>query len=165
MKGIALSTIALIVLALIGVILLITLVGVTFSPALKKGYCDMIRGFAGLLPLPEYMKPSLPYFCTGKPSDQQEVTIEAEEPDKIAYDIAGYCLACWEKYGKINVGQNTNCYELILKRIIGNVTEARVLEYIPEGYKDKIDWQVGTITTAKSIGIYYNATTKLIVVI
>ena len=165
MKGIALSTIALFIIAIVSIILLISFVGVNLSPALKKGYCDIVRGFVGMLPLPEHMKPSLPVFCAGAATYQQVVTIEAETADRIAYEIAAYSLACWKITGEINVGQNTNCYELVLKRISGEVTKEKVVAQLPAGYRNKIDWQAGSITTAKSIGIYYNATSKLIVVV
>jgi hypothetical protein len=165
MKGIALSTIALFIIALVSIILLITFVGVNMSPAIKKGYCDMIRGFTGLLPLPEHMKTPLPAFCIETTTYQKVVTIEAEDPNEIAYEIAAHSLACWKITGEINVGQDTNCFELVLKRISGEVTKDKVISNLPSGYKNIIDWQAGSITTEKSIGIYYNATSKLIVVV
>jgi hypothetical protein len=165
MKGIALSTIALFVIAIVSIILLILFIGVNVSPAIKKGYCDMFRGFSGLLPLSENMKPSLPSFCAEPVGYQQVVTIESGDPDRIAYEIAAHSLACWKITGEINVGQNTNCFELILKRIYGDVTKEKVIANLPEDYRNSIDWQAGAIKTTKSIGIYYNATSKLIVVI
>jgi hypothetical protein len=165
MKGIALSTIALFIIAIISIILLIIFVGTNVSPAVKKGYCDIVRGLAGLLPLPEHMKPPLPSFCTSSAVYQQVVNIEAEDSDRIAFEIGAYCLACWEKTGKVGVSGNTNCFELVLKRISGEVTREKVIAKLEESYRNKIDWRAGSITTAKSIGIYYNATSKLIVVV
>jgi hypothetical protein len=165
MKGIALSTIALFIIAIVSIILLIIFVGVNLSPAIKKGYCDFLRGFAGLLPLPEHMKPSLPPFCAGAEVYQQVIYIETNDPNRIAYEIAAHSLACWKATGEVNVGQNINCYELVLKRISGSVESTDVIGNLPAGYENIIDWQAGSITTPKSIGIYYDATSKLIVVV
>lgn len=165
MKGIALSVIALFILAIVSIIILILFVGTNLSPAMKKGYCDIVRGFTGLLPLPEQSKPPLPSFCMETSTPQRTYTIEAGDPDKIAYEIAAYSLACWKITGEINVGQNTNCFELILKKVNGDVTKEKVLANLPEEYRNKTDWQAGVISTAKSIGIYYNATNKSIVVV
>lgn len=165
MKGIVLATIALFIIAIVGIIILITFVAVNLSPAVKNGYCDIVRGFSGLLPLPEYMKPSLPSFCVSGVTYQQVITLETGDPDSIAYEIAAESLACWKTTGEINIGQNANCYELVLKRVNSAVTEQMVIANLPTDYKDIIDWQAGSITTPKSIGIYYNATSKLIVVI
>lgn len=165
MKGMALSIIAAFILAIISIIILIIFIGTNMSPAIKKSYCDIVRGFVGMLPLPEHMKPSLPSFCSGTTTQNCIDRIETADPDDIAFEIAAQALACWEKTGKMNVGQNTNCCELVLKRINGVVTRERVIDKITEAnYKDKIDWQAGIISTAKSIGISYNATTRLIVV-
>lgn len=165
MKGIALSTVALFIIAIVSIIILIGFVGANFPPAIKKGYCDTVRGFIGLLPLPEYMKPSLPAFCVDKNLFQQLVTIETGNPDRIAYEIAAHSMACWKITGKIGIGQNTNCFELVLKRVNGEVVVDDVLRNLPSEYRNKIDWQAGIITTPKSIGIYYNASSKLIVIV
>lgn len=166
MKGIAISTLFLFILAMVSIVLLISFIGVTVSPAIRKGYCDILRGFTGLLPLPEYAKPALPSYCTAATTNyQQVVIIEGDDPDKIASDIAAYSLACWKTTGEINLGQDSSCYELDLKRVSGQVTKENVTAKLDTDYKNKIDWQTGTITAPKAIGIYYNSTSKLIMVI
>jgi len=165
MKGIALSTIALFLLAIVSIIILIMFIGTNFSTTIKKGYCYVVRGLTGILPLPESMKPPLPGFCTDSVDYQCVVAIEGDDPDRIAYEIASYSLACWKKTGEINVGMDKNCCELILKRVSGQVTNETVVAQLPTDYKNKIDWQAGVITTPKSIGIYYNSTSNLVVVV
>lgn len=165
MKGIAISTLFSFVLAVVSIIILILFIGTNVSPTVKKSYCDFLRGFGGLLPLPEYAKPSLPSYCTAAAKYTQVIVIETENSDKIAYEIAAHSLACWKTTGEMNVGQNSNCYELILKGVSDQVTKEKVIANLDEDYKGKIDWQAGIITTPKSIGIYYNSTSKLIVVV
>jgi hypothetical protein len=165
MKGIAIETIAVFLLAIVSIIILIMFVGTNFSSTIKKGYCYVVMGFSGILPLPESMKPPLPAFCTESSTYQYQVPIEGDDPNAIAYNIASYSLACWKKTGEINIGQDRNCYELILKRLSGEVTKEKVVAELPADYKDKIDWQAGLINTPKSVGIYYNATSNLVVVV
>jgi hypothetical protein len=143
---------------------LISFVGLNIPQALQQGYCSLAQGFIGFLPLPESLKPSLPSFCKKQPA-QQTAYIEAELPDRISFEIAAYTIACWEKTGKINLGQNYYCYEVVIKRIKGIVNETTVKEQIPNDYKDILNWQAGEISSPKSIGIYFNATEKLIWVV
>jgi len=163
MKAIALSTIALFIIAIVSIVLLISFVGGQLPPALKKGYCDSLRGLAGLLPLPESMKPSLPPYCSAG-EGSNIVIIETGDPDKIAYEIAARVLACWEQTGKIGLGQDKNCYEIVLKRVDGQVTEEMVTSYM-KNYENIIDWKIGDVTEPKSVGIFYNAGEKMIGVV
>jgi len=165
MKGIALSTIALFLIAIVSITVLISFVGVNIPRILKEGYCSIVQGLVGFLPLPESYKPSLPPFCKPFSVFQQLVYIESSQPARISFDTASYVMACWERTGRINMGQNTNCYEVVIKRIDGTVNEASVKSQLPENYKNLMSWQAGEITTPKSIGIFYNATQKLIVVV
>jgi hypothetical protein len=164
MKGIALETIALFLIAIVSIMVLISFVGINIPKTLQQGYCSLLQGLVGFLPLPESLKPSLPLFCREQTS-QQIVYIEAELPERIAFDIAAYVAACWEKTGRMNVGQNTYCYEVVIKRISGVVDEAMVKDQMPADYKNILNWQAGDISSPKSIGIYYDATQKLIMVV
>jgi hypothetical protein len=165
MKGIAISTIFLFLIAIVSIILLISFVGGNLPSSLKQGYCFIVQGLGGFLPLPEHMKPSLPSFCSIGRTFQEIIIIEAEDPDKVSYEIASHTLACWEITGKIKKGQNTNCFELVLKRLNKEVTREMVIEKLPEDYRNRIDWQIDSINTPKSIGIYYDADNQLIVVV
>lgn len=165
MKGIALSTIALFLIAIVSITILISFTSVNIPQALKEGYCSMVQGFIGFLPLPESYKPSLPTYCKPSSTFQQVVYIESSNPERISFEIASYVMACWEKTGRLNIGQNTNCYELVIKKIEGAVNEASVKSQLPEKYKNLMNWQAGEVMTPKSIGIFYDATQKLIVVV
>lgn len=164
MEGIALETIALFIIAIFSIVVLISFVGINVPQALQKGYCSLFQGIFGFLPLPESLKPSQPTFCKHQ-AQQQIVYIEAEMPDKISFEVAAYVIACWERTGKINIGQNSYCYEAVIKRIVGTVNETTVKQQIPENYKDILNWQAGEITSPKSIGIYYNSTERRIWVV
>jgi hypothetical protein len=164
MKAIALETIAFFLIAIVSIMVLISFVGINIPQALKQGYCSLAQGFLGFLPLPESLKPSLPTFCKQQ-AVQQTVYIEAELPERISFEIAAYTIACWEKTGKINLGQNSYCYEVVIKRISGIVNESTVKDQMPDNYKNILNWQAGEISSPKSIGIYYNSTEKLIWVI
>ncbi|MEM5829287.1 MAG: hypothetical protein QW040_00435 [Candidatus Aenigmatarchaeota archaeon] len=164
MKGIALSTIALFLIAIVSITVLISFVGSNIPNALKESYCSIVQGLIGFLPLSATFRPSLPPFCRQSPT-QNLVYIESSNPEKISFDIASYVMACWEITGKINVGQNINCYELVIKRIEGSVNESSVKSQLPRDYKQIMEWKANEITTPKSIGIFYNSTSKLIMVV
>jgi hypothetical protein len=53
----------------------------------------------------------------------------------------------------------------VLKKVKQEITVKDVMEKLPLNYRDKINWQAGEISTPKSIGIYYNATEKLVWVV
>jgi len=164
MKGIALSTIAYILIAIVSVSLLITYIGLNFSPLIRKAYCSFLLGLTSFLPLPESLQPSIPSFCKVEPS-AQVIEIESGDVSFISQKIAAYSLACWEITGEVNLGNDRNCYELVLKRVNGVVKEENVTSFLPQGYENIIDWKIGDITSPKSVGIYYNSTSNKIEVI
>ena len=167
MKGIVLSTVAYMILAIVAITLLITLIGIRISPALRKAYCSAFQGVTSILPLPEYMKPPLPQYCV---SDNNVVieTIELKTniPEKIAFEIASHVAACWQKTGIANFGRDQLCYEIVISGVNGQVTEDDVKTLLEkEGYKNILSWKAGLISGPKSIAINYDADTKLIEVI
>lgn len=165
MRGIALSTVILFFIAVVSIIILIVFIGQNMSPSLTQGYCSIMQGFLGVLPLPEHLKPSLPLFCSKTAIFQKVVSIESGYSGDISYDIAAYSLACWKETGEINKGQDVNCYELVLKRVDNTVTESMVRNWLPEDYNNITRWDIGNISTAKSVGIYYDSSKKLIVIV
>lgn len=165
MKGIAISTIAIFLIAIVSITVLISFTGINIPQAMKEGYCLMLQGLAGLLPLPESSNPSLPSYCRSSIVIQQTVYIESPYPDRISFDIASYVMSCWEKTGRINLGQNMDCFEVVIRRIQGTVNGTSVKSQLPEDYKNLLSWQAGEVTAPKSIAIFYNATQKLIVVV
>lgn len=164
MKGIALSTIGYILIAIVAISLLITYIGLQLSPSLRKVYCNFLLGLNSFLPLPSSLKPSLPEFCEISHTFQT-ITIESEDVNYISRKIAEYSLACWSTTAKVELEIDKLCYEIVLKRLSGKVTKDSVTSQLPPDYRDIIDWKAGDIEMPKSIGIYYNATSKLIEVI
>lgn len=167
MKGdITLATIGYFAIALVTIVLVLTLVGTKISPSVRNAYCSFIRGLREFLPLPSNMKISLPSYCEmGGIVYIQTKTIDTRDPDKIEFLIASYVLACWEKTGKLDVGQNTLCYELILNGANQpGVTQNGVnQQLINEGYSNIMAWNLESpLTESKSIGISYNSTSKRI---
>ncbi|MGC8812427.1 MAG: hypothetical protein ACP5O8_02460 [Candidatus Aenigmatarchaeota archaeon] len=161
MKGIALSTIAYI---LIAISALITYIGLQLSPSLRKVYCNFLSGLNSFLPLPPSLKPPLPDFCEINLTFQT-VVIESGDVNYISRKIAEYSLACWSTTAKVELETDKACYEIVLKRLDGKVMKDNVTYQLPPDYRDIIDWKVGDIEMPKSIGIYYNATSKLIEVV
>ncbi len=164
MKGIALSTIAYILIAIVAIALLITYIGLQISPSLRKIYCNFLSGLNSFLPLPSALKPSLPEFCE-IPQTFQTIIIESGDVNYISRKIAEYSLACWSITAKIELETDKTCYEIVLKRVDNKVMKDNVTYQLPPDYRDIIDWKVGDIEMPKSIGIYYNATSKLIEVV
>lgn len=166
MKGIALSVIAFLVIALVSIMVLIIFVGNQLSPSLKKGYCDIIFGLRGILPIPENLRPTPPSYCIVDQSGTREVDIESSEPDKISYDIAGYVVSCWKMTGEIGSKLDKICFELRLKRLDGTLTEDLVKQELEKvDYASILDWKAGTITSPTTLAIYFNASNNLIGVI
>lgn len=161
-KGIALSTIVYFILAIVTITLILGLLSNKIYPSAKSAYCSVFLGLRNLLPLPSSMKTDVPIYCKRDTTVYIEtVEIESTNPDRIALNIASYALACWEKTGKLNLGQNKICYELVIKGVDGEVNESMVRSILSND-AGILSWKAGTITAAKSIGISYNSTTKLI---
>jgi hypothetical protein len=169
MKGIALETIAYFMIALVTIILIFSLVGTKITPAIKNAYCNFVRGIRLILPLPNYMRPPLPTYCEKNATVYLETKlIETDVPDRIEFMIASYVIACWEKTGKLEVGQNTLCYELIMKRKpTGDVERTNIENLVNKEYSGIMEWKfsVDRIVDATSIGITYNSTNMKIEVI
>ena len=168
MKGIALETIAYFIIALVTIVLILMLIGTKISPAVKNAYCHFVRGIRLVLPLPSHMKPALPTYCEKNATVYLETKfIETEDPDRIEFLIASYIIACWEKTGKLNVGRNTLCYELVIKRRPTDIiSKDDVLTLVEEIYSDITDWKTDDfITDVTSIGISYNPTSMKIEVV
>ncbi|MDI6825837.1 MAG: hypothetical protein QMD36_01420 [Candidatus Aenigmarchaeota archaeon] len=170
MKGIALETIAYFMIALATIVLIFTLIGTKITPAVKNAYCNFVRGIRLILPLPSFMKPPLPTYCEKNVTVYLETKfIETDDSERIKFLIASYVIACWEKTGKPDVGQNILCYELVLKRkpdIPGVSKDDVNSTLVSEDYQDILDWKTDDpITDVKSIGISYNSTSKKIEVV
>ena len=171
MKGIALETIAYFMIALATIVLIFMLVGTKITPAIKNAYCNFVRGIRLILPLPNYMRPPLPTYCEKNATVYlQTILIESDQPDRIEFLIASYVVSCWEKTGRLDMGQNVLCFELVLKnKPTGDVkkdnVEERIFTEYPE-YQDIMNWRTDDpITEAKSIGITYDSANKEIEVV
>jgi hypothetical protein len=171
MKGIALETIAYFMIALVTIILIFMLVGTKITPAIKNAYCSFVRGIRLILPLPNYMRPPLPTYCEKNATIYlQTKFIDSDQPDTIESLIASHVIACWEMTGKLNIGQNILCFELVLKnKPTGDVGRDNVEEKISSEYSEYsniMNWRTDDpITEKKSIGITYNSTNKEIEVV
>jgi hypothetical protein len=164
MKGIAISTVALFIIAIFVVVLLIIFIGSNFSPALRSAYCSFLKGLRGFLPLPESLRPGLPAYCKEEVYSHTYY-IESSQPDRIAYDVASYVLACWEITGKVDLKVNRTCSEVVIKRIEGSFNESLVKDKLPDNYKDILEWRASTIDKPKSLGIFYEYPRKKVVVV
>jgi hypothetical protein len=169
-RGIALETIAYVTIALVGLILVFMLVGSKISPAVRNVNCRIMLGLRGLLPLPEHLKPPLPAYCSETiDTTLEECVIYSKNPERISFELAAYILACWEKTGKINLDQDKLCYECYIRYgVDGIITENMVRDNLMTygtGYENILDWKAGSISTKTSVGIRYNATSKLVEVI
>ncbi len=167
MKGLALETIAYFIIALVTIILLLTLIGTKLSPAIRNAYCSFVRGLRGLLPIPSYMKPPLPSYCTPESTSFKTEIIESNQAVPYVRDhLAAYIIACWETTGKLNVGQDKICYEVVLRNNLDvPLTQADVSSVLTqENYNPEniLTWKADTIQEKGSIAISYNSTSKKI---
>ncbi len=167
MKGIALSTIAYMILAIVAISLLIALIGTRIKPALSKAYCSVFQGVTSILPLPSHLRPSLPVYCSSEISVNLEtIELNTNIPEKISFEIATHVAACWQKTGAANFGRNQLCYEMIISGVNGEVLESSVKTLLDnQGYSNILLWKTGVISGPKSIAIRYNADAKKIEVI
>lgn len=169
MKGLALEMMAYFVIALIGVIVLFMFVTGRLSTAMRNAYCKLLAGISGLLPIPRHLKPSLPSYCVPERVVMEECVIRSRDPNAIAFQLASHVIACWKKTGEINVGQDKLCYECYVEYgVNGVVTKDMVVSYLLEyssKYGSIMDWKIDGIAEKTSVGIKYNAVTKLVEVI
>jgi hypothetical protein len=160
-KGIALSTIAYMILAIVTIIVIISLIGDRIYPSMKRAYCDILKGVRAIFPLPNQLKTDAPSFCMEEEMTKIEtIEIETKNPERIAFNMAAYITACWEKTGKIDIGQETICYELVVKGINGEVNEDLIRSYasVPFVMQSSID-------RPTSVAIKYNPEQKIIEVV
>lgn len=167
MKGLAIESIAYMVLAIVAILLIIMLISGKIAPATTSAYCKFIKGLKSILPLPPHLKTPLPAFCQDDgvtPLETHEILMS--DPERIAYEISAYLVACWEETGKVNRGRDILCYELIIGNVDGSVTESDVLLILEkEGFREfPLTWNTGEIKSAKSIGVKYDSNAKKIVV-
>lgn len=163
MKGFTISIIVYFVIAIVSISLLMIYMGTNVPQSLRGIYCSFTLGISGILPLPESMRISVPQYCKSNVVPVETTyTIESSDPQFISNKIAQYVVACWEIGGNVNVGQSKSCYEIIIKRINGEVTEQSVKSFLPDQYKNIMWWRIGTIKDPKSVGIGYDANTRTI---
>lgn len=166
MKGFAISIIVYFVIAIISISLLMVYMGTNVPQSLRGIYCSFALGISGILPLPESMRTSVPQYCKSNVIPVETTfTIESSDPQFIAKKIAQYVVACWDISGNVNVGQSKSCYELIIKKIDGQITEEAVKSFLPNEYKNVMWWRIGAIKDPKSVGIAYDANTRTIEVV
>ena len=155
MKGIAFSTIAFMIISLAAFIILLTLIGNKIYPSAKNGYCKFLIGLRSVLPLPTNMKWDIPSICKVHNSVYLEtVEILSGDPLRIAFNIASYSKACWEKTANMNYDKNILCYELILRKVDETVTFEMIENYL--GRDSNIIIWSNNIDKPKSIGIFYD---------
>jgi len=164
-KAIALATIFYFLIAIVVIFVILMLVGTKFSPALQKGLCSTLRGVRGLLPLPDYMQPTMPAYCEQNTVFIETIEIQTKNPDQIALNIAAYTQACWEKTTKLDFEQDIVCYELIINNIDGEITEEMVRANLYKQYQNIFVWKLDTLTEKATLGISYDSATKKIEVI
>lgn len=146
------------ILAIITLVILLSLIGNKIYPALKETYCAIIRGMRMILPLPTELKTDVPNFCKKETQDAMKVVeLETQDPEKIAFNVAAYIAACWEITGKVKIGQDKLCYELIIKKINAPVTESMVRRYLSENQQNVPLMWSQDIEKPKSIAIKYNS--------
>jgi hypothetical protein len=160
-KGIALSTIAYMILVLVTIIVVISLISDKIYPSMKKAYCSILKGIRAVFPLPSQLKTDVPSFCAEEENRRIEsVEIESRDADRIAFNVAAYITACWEKTGKMDVGQEILCYELVIKDVNGVVDESKLKSYTNVPFR-----MANSIDRPMSIAIKYNPQQKIIEVV
>lgn len=166
-KGIALSTLAYMILALITLVLLISLIGDKIYSAMKDVYCSILKGVRLVLPLPAHLKTDVPEFCKKETATSIKVVeLETQNAERIAFNIAAYIAACWELTGKAEVGEDRLCYEIIIKKVDGEVTADDVSRVLADnGQNIPFIWRCDTIDRATTIAIKYNSAENKIEVI
>ncbi|MEM5799557.1 MAG: hypothetical protein QXZ43_02745 [Candidatus Aenigmatarchaeota archaeon] len=161
LKGIALSTLAYIILALVTIIVVISIIGNKIYPSMKDVYCNILNGIRTILPLPSSLKTDTPTFCKKEISQKIEtIYIDTRSADKIAFNIAAYIEACWEKTGKFDVGDDIICYELVIKETDEEVKEDMIKKHTEINFLLK-----KSIDRPTSLAIIYNSKDKIIEVV
>jgi len=108
-----LETVGFIIIALVGVILLITFISGSLDELVKNGFCYFYKKFG-----------SESNMCKQQPTC--DVVIKPESSEELARFIAAYSILCFEKSTKSLKMKDTDCCTLEIKNHPGNVTEYNV---------------------------------------
>lgn len=157
------------IIAVVGITVLFMFVTGKLSPAMRSAYCKLLAGISGFLPLPKHLKPPLPSYCLPREVVIEECIIRSRDPNFIAFQLASRIIACWKRTGEISVGKDKLCYECYVEYGVNGVVDRdTVVGYLKEysnRYVNLIDWKIGEIRGRTSVGIRYNASSKLVEVI
>jgi len=170
MKGLALETIVVAIIAIAGVIIFLHLIG-AFKSASNWFYCNV---FIKIQSLFSGQKFSIPNAC--KDYIKEEVKIEeiSEFGNKVVSRmLLAYIISCWKEAEMKGLNKDHSCYEIHFKRSVDNVTEFNVTKVLIEedgcksienadygcGFLDQILWKVDgeIIRDQKVILIRYNS--------
>jgi len=180
MKALAINIIFFLLIAIVGLILLISLVTGTFQSAVKWLYCDVyikiITSFMG------QETASIPKDCLTEPPIP---TIEIQESDNKLFSrkLLSIVIACWKEAEVEQQYKTHACYELQLKKVVDNVTEENVSSILINedrcksiensdygcGARDQILWDIyGSVINNQKIILvkyYHDNTTEAVRVI
>jgi len=172
MKGLALSVIISVIIALVGVSLLLLIISGDFQQTVKKVYCDTYVKISQALPSGKEGTPSVPKFCMFEPQIEGK-NIRENNNTIVSRIISAHIIACWKKSEIAGIDKSIPCYELSLSGQVDGVTEKNVTDILIKedhcesienndfgcGTKNQILWEIadGTIDKEKIILIKYNA--------
>jgi hypothetical protein len=174
-KGMEMSLIVAMILALIGVSLFIVLINGDVRSAATSMYCKTFVKFSS-----DEKSPSIPDMC--KEQKLYEVKTMNSTQNKLASrELLSYIIACFQKSDTLSVKEKYTCFEMHLPGKVENVTEASVSEVLNKedhcksiensdfgcGALNQIDWAVvdGTISGQTILFIEYDPSSDLVRVI
>jgi len=178
MKSLALETIVVAVVAIAGMMTFLYLTGF-FKNVSNWFYCNIFVKIQSLFSTHSISRPEV---CSGYIKEEVEV-VRMEESDNriVSRLILAHIIACWNEAEVKGLNRDHPCYEIHLKRIVDNVTEANVTQILIEedrctsiensdygcGVEDQILWKVegGAIRDQKTILIRYNSRENCVEVI
>lgn len=180
MKGLALNIVFGLIIALVGVVLLISLVTGNFQSAANWFYCNVYVNIGSFFSGQETA--SVPENCRQNIDNNLKVEEIREQDNQIfSRELLSYIIACWKDAEIKKLYETHPCYELYLMKDVNNVTEENVSSILVNedhcksiensdygcGSKNQILWNIGgdVISNQKIILIRYDNSTEGIMVI
>lgn len=178
-QGLALTTVAIYIIAFFSLATITLFINKPLKEGATNFYCSIQSQFG-----------SKPAFCDSNACQGEKVTLDAENKNKLAMEIAAYSIACIKSKSGCSRGENIVCYTLNPKKTTEAVSEkdvARALEqgdgcpvlqnnqivspdgsitnYSSCGQKDQLQWRVNNnVIKGQSVIVEYNYQNHTIII-
>lgn len=134
-KGVELSELAFLVIALVAVALVINLFADTFPKFSTNMYCSLYQAVNAVTFMVH--KPSLPAQCSFEPTTEKK-QLGLMPSEKLADELSNYVIGCWKKSQEGKTGSTFICFELYIQVQEPVIEEMIAYRLSKKGYCDSL---------------------------